>query len=88
MNTKNGGRIPDLIVNVDFVVQKTGGMVVLPEGLTYSMMTKARDGPLKIFGYKLINIVDTRIYIHQIIGRFKAFAKIIKEEDRETETIS
>ena len=75
-------------VKVDFVVQKTGGMVILPEGLGYSVLTKARDGALRTFGFSLINKIDTRIYIHQVIGRFKAFARIIREDDRENENIS
>ena len=75
-------------VKVDYVLQKTGGLIVLPESLSYSVLTKARDGVIKTFGFSLINILDTRIYIHPTIGRFKAFAKLIREEDREIEKIS
>jgi len=67
----------DYSVKVDFVVQKTGGIVILPEGLSYSVLMKAREGILKTFGYSLINKIDARVYIHQNIGKFKAFAKVI-----------
>lgn len=49
---------------------------------------KAKPGLLKTFGFSLINKVDTRVFIHQNIGKFKAFAKVISEDDREIEEIS
>ena len=72
----------DYSVKVDFVLQKIGGVVVLPEGLSYSVVTMAKDGVLKTFGYSLINKIDARVYVHQNIGKFKAFAKVISEDDR------
>ncbi len=74
----------DYSVKVDFVVQKVEGLVILPEGLSYSVLAKAKEGVLKTFGYSLINKIDTRVYIHQNIGKFKAFAKVVNEDDRET----
>jgi hypothetical protein len=87
VNTNNVG-VNDISVKVDYVLQKTGGPIILPEGLGYSVLTKATDGIIKTFGYSLINLHDTRIYIHPTIGRFRAFAKLIREDDREIEKIS
>ena len=70
------------------MVQKVGGVVILPEGLSYSVLTKAREGIIKNFGYSLINKIDARVFIHQNIGKFKAFAKVINEDDRDTEEVS
>jgi len=36
----------------------------------------------------LINKIDARVFIHQNIGKFKAFAKVINEDDRDTEEVS
>lgn len=69
-------------------MQKTGGVIVLPEGLSYSVFTKARDGVIKTFGFSLINLLDTRIYIHQTIGKFRAYAKLIREDDKDTENVT
>lgn len=87
VNTDNVG-IEDYSVKVDFVVQKEGGIVILPEGLSYSVLTKASEGVLKTFGYSLINKVDARVFIHQNIGNFKAYAKVINEDDRDSEQVS
>ena len=54
VKTDNAGKI-DTAVKVDFVVQERGGLVMLPEGLSYSVIGKSREGALKIFGYNLIN---------------------------------
>lgn len=72
-------------MKVDYVLQKTGGVIILPEGLSYSVLTKARDGVIKTFGYSLINLLDTRVYIHPTIGRFKAYAKLIREDEKDSE---
>ncbi len=84
MNTDNI-ELKEYNVKVDFVVQKVEGVVILPEGLSYSILTKAREGIIKNFGYSLINKIDARVFIHQNIGKFKAFAKVINEDDRDTE---
>ena len=54
VNTDNAGQT-DRSVKVDFVVQKRGGVIMLPEGLSYSVISKSREGPVRIFGYNLIN---------------------------------
>ena len=54
VNTNNIGSL-DHEVKVDFVLQKLGGIVMLPEGLSYSMIGKAKEGLLKVFGFSLIN---------------------------------
>ena len=87
VNTDNAG-VSDLSVKVDFVVQGRGGVLMLPEGLSYSVVGQSKAGPLKVFGYNLINKEETRIYVHQIIGKFKAYAKIVREEDRDAATVS
>lgn len=79
--TDNAG-VSDLEVKVDFVVQKLGGLVMLPEGLSYKVSELSQEGILKKFGFSLINTRDTTIYIRQNIGKFKAFAKIVKDQDR------
>jgi hypothetical protein len=52
------------------------------------MSGKARDGALRVFGYSFINKADTRVYVRQNIGKFKAYAKVVKDEAREKETVS
>ena len=46
-------------------------------------MSKA--GPMKVFGFKIINKRSAKVFLRQLIGKFHAFAKIIKEEDRAVE---
>lgn len=87
VKTDNAG-VTDLEVKVDFVVQKLGGIVMLPEGLSYKVTELSQDGMLKKFGYSIINKRNTTIYIRQNIGKFKAFAKIVKDHDRETAVVS
>jgi len=79
VNTSNAG-VPDYKVKVDFVVQKTGGLVMLPEGLSYLMSGRAREGVLRIFGYSFINKLDTKVYVRQNIGKFKAYAKVVRDQ--------
>lgn len=81
VNTVNAGNVVS-DVKVDFVVQKLGGMVMLPEGVSYSIIELSRNGPLRTFGYSIINKRDTKIFIRQTIGKFKAYARIINEADR------
>ena len=83
VNTNNAGK-RDISVKVDFVVQKIGGIVMLPEGLAYSVRARATDQIIKTFGFSFINKANTRIYLHQIMGRFKAYAKIVRDEDMAT----
>lgn len=80
--TTNNAGSNDYTVKVDFVVQKLGGLIMLPEGLSYKVIELSKDGILKKFGFSIINPRDTTIYIRQNIGKFKAFAKIIKDQDR------
>lgn len=54
VNTNNAGKV-DKVVKVDFVVQEREGLTMLPEGLSYSVVGKSREGPLKTFGFNLIN---------------------------------
>ena len=61
---------------------------MLPEGLSYSMIGKATEGTLKVFGFNYINHMDTRVYIRQIIGTFKGYAKIVNDEDRDMYAVS
>jgi len=83
VNTKNVAKEADYEVKVDFVLQKLGGIVMLPEGLSYSMVGKAKEGVLKTFGFRLINIEETRVYIRQLIGSFRGYAKVIRKDDRD-----
>ena len=78
VNTSNAG-IPDYSVKVDFVVQKIGGLTMLPEGRSYVVSGRAHDGILKVFGFSFINKINTRVYIRQNIGKFKAYAKVVKD---------
>lgn len=52
---------------------------MLPEGLSYVYSGKANPGKLKVFGFSFLNRQDTRVYIHQNIGKFKAYAKIVRD---------
>ena len=83
VETDNPGK-PDYSVKVDFVLQELGGLVMLPEGVSYSMMGKSRVGIIKTFGFSLVNKIETKVFVRQLKGNFKSFAKIVKDEDRLT----
>jgi hypothetical protein len=43
------------------------------------MVGRSRDGVLKVFAYPFVNKMTTRVYIRQVVGSFKAFAKILAD---------
>ena len=54
-------------------------MTLLPEGVGYKVRTLSKSGALRIFGFKVINKIETKIIIESIQGTFMGYAKIVKE---------
>lgn len=64
-------------VKADFVVQYEGGVILLPEGVSYNVVDIAKSGFYKKFSYNVINKQDLRIILNPIRGMFNIYAKII-----------
>lgn len=70
-------------INVDFVAQYTGDLILLPEGISYNVQERSKEGVLKKFAFNVINKKDTKIIINQIRGKFRAYAKVISESQND-----